>query len=119
MKKAMRIVAVHAGDRDDPQDEGWKIVFDGVIDKNGYLEKQWYFGYSREPDEESQIYEKWPFILIMHGHRHGFEFGAGAEDDHFEYTNIFDKQIRINTLFTRGESGDESTYKVIRIDPLT
>jgi len=58
MKKVMRIDAVHAGDRDDPQDEGWKIVFDGVIDKNGYLEKQWYFGYSHEPDEESQIYEK-------------------------------------------------------------
>ncbi len=117
MKKAMRIVAVHAGDIEDPQDEDWKIVFDGIINENDNLLKQWYFGYSLEPDEDLQINQKWPFILM--NSPQGFEFGPGCGEEHFESTNIFDKEIRINTLFTRGKGPEESTYRVINIDPLT
>ncbi|MGB4860612.1 MAG: hypothetical protein WBP11_14980 [Dokdonella sp.] len=117
MSICARIVAEHAGDIDDPQNDRWKIVFVGVIESTNALRAQECFGYAAEVSENGQV-EKWPFLLMPpKTDRSGMlDFGPNCDYEH-EEVNIFERAIEVGSLFTRGDPADASTYRIVAITP--
>lgn len=115
MRSTVRVIAEHAGDPHEPQDARWKLVFVGVIDQDR-LVHQFCFGYSMEVD--SNILQRWPFVLEPPRKEHSAALCFGPESKpQQEPTNVFDRDIRVGTLFTRGQDAEGSTYRIIKVEP--
>jgi hypothetical protein len=117
MAECVRLVAEHAGDVGDPQDTRWKLVFDGIL-QGRQLVSQLCFGYSIDVDDNDQV-DKWPFLLEPNKKGNSARLDFGPEGDpRFEAINIFQKEIEIGALFTRGADDDTATYRITEIKPL-
>ena len=113
MAKYVRVVAEHAGDKLDPQDARWKIVFDG-IEVDGKLKPHLYFGFTSEVDDDDGAVKRWPFLLEPATENRGAVINFGPEQE-CEAVNIFDRKLALGELFTRGSKDDQSTYRIIKI----
>lgn len=119
METCVRVLAEHAGDKDDPQDTRWKMVFVCVLEGT-VLKAQECFGYTTEIDEHGHV-DKWPFrMLPPTGERGGqLDFGPGGKEDRHVKINLFERNIEVGSLFTGGIDEEASTYRIVGITPLT
>jgi hypothetical protein len=108
--KAVRILAVHAGDKKNAPDKNYKLTLHGIIDDKDYLVHRELFGSVHESADGT-----WPFILEPP--TEGRTFGRliwGPENFPPEDVNIFQKKIVESEIFTRWAE-EEYVYRIIKI----
>lgn len=111
-----RIVAEYTEDTKD------RLVIDLCLSNQSQPQKMLVFGYSNEGEKSA----KWPLVIepLKQSNLARIYWGAYEDNTVISSTNIFEKSILINALFTRFDhdtsdnSKTEYVYKIIQIDKL-
>lgn len=118
-----RIYATMIDDGEHNPDKDTFIVLQVKLDENHQVNpKAQAFGYTREWDEESGAYSKYPFILDYRSQSRiaGKMNYGGWDTESDNHLNIYDKAIKENELFTWFEDLESTSEQVIyRIDKVS
>jgi hypothetical protein len=113
MKRYVRLISEFAGTSDEPSSKDFKVIINCLLDGES-LVRQLAYGITHEEDG------RYPFELRppVNGSEFGHLcFGTSLTD---EPTNIFDRPITINAIFTRWIDGEEELnleqpYRIVNI----